>query len=204
VRRTAERAAAPTLAERKRQMVRDELGTAALRLLARQGFDETTVDQIVAAAGVSRRTFFRYFESKEDVIIQFVGDAGALILAEVAERPAEETPAQAVREAVKVVIVGKFAEFPEKSLALIRFTLGIPALRARYVSGQDVLRGELARVLARRLPEGESASGVDLTAGIALLAFTEALTRWSASGGERDFAEVIDEVFAEAATAFGS
>ena len=59
-----------TLAERKRQVVVDELTEAALQLLAIKGFDTTTVDEIVAAAGVSRRTFFRYFASKEDVVVQ--------------------------------------------------------------------------------------------------------------------------------------
>ncbi len=59
-----------SLAERKRQLVRDELTEAALKLLAFQGFEATTIDQMAAAAGLSRRTFFRYFQSKEDVIIE--------------------------------------------------------------------------------------------------------------------------------------
>src|ERR1700759_88351 len=92
-----------TLAERKRQLVRDELAEAALRLLARQGFEETTVDELAAAAGVSRRTFFRYFASKEDVVISSVVVAPEGMVAEVAPRPAEEPPAVAIREAVKVV-----------------------------------------------------------------------------------------------------
>ncbi|WP_435841890.1 TetR family transcriptional regulator, partial [Streptomyces globisporus] len=48
-----------SLAERKRQLVSDELTGAALRLLAQKGFDAVTIDEIVAAAGVSKRTFFR-------------------------------------------------------------------------------------------------------------------------------------------------
>ena len=54
---------AVNLVERKRQLVRDELADAAVKLLASQGFDETTVDQIAAEVGMSRRTFSRYFET---------------------------------------------------------------------------------------------------------------------------------------------
>ncbi|MFC7471624.1 TetR family transcriptional regulator [Actinomadura keratinilytica] len=53
-----------SLAQRKRQLVADELTEAALQLLALSGFDGVTVDEIVAAAGVSKRTFFRYFASR--------------------------------------------------------------------------------------------------------------------------------------------
>jgi len=93
-----------SLAERKRQLVRDQLGVAALHLLAGQGYEETTVEQIVAAAGVSRRTFFRYFKSKEDVIVESVGDLGSAIRAELAARPARESPQAAIRAALSVAV----------------------------------------------------------------------------------------------------
>ncbi|NUP47493.1 MAG: TetR family transcriptional regulator [Catenulispora sp.] len=190
------------MAERKRQLVRDELGDAALRLLARQGFEETTVDQLAAAAGVSRRTFFRYFASKEDVVISFIGLVGEQIVAEVEARPAGEPPAVAIREAVKAVTVEDFTENREKSVALIRHTLQIPALRARFAERQDLLRDDIAEALARRQDLPEPTPRLHFAAGLGLLAFAGALKHWAEVDGHADPAAVLDAAFTEAGKAF--
>src|SRR5215207_7180855 len=130
-----------TLAERKRQLVRDELTEAALKLLAFQGFEETTIDQIVAAAGVSRRTFFRYFRSKEDVIIEFLGHLGTKLSHALAARPASEKPSVALREAF-AVFTDTYHHNPEKSIRLARLTLRTPALMARYLERQTQWRAD--------------------------------------------------------------
>ena len=191
-----------TLAERKRQLVRDELAEAALRLLARQGFEETTVDDLAAAAGVSRRTFFRYFASKEDVVISSVVVVCEGIVAEVAARPADEPAPLAIREAVKTVTLEDFAEDREKSVALIRHTQNIPALRARFAERQDLVRDDLAAALARRAGRDTPAPRDQFAAGIGLLAFVGALQYWAASDGKADPAAVLDAAFEEAGQAF--
>ena len=196
------RTAPPTsLAERKRQLVRDELTEAALGLLAWRGFEATTIDQIVAAAGVSRRTFFRYFQSKEDVIVQFLGEVGAELRAALAGRPASEPPAVALRQAVSV-FVEACADDPEKSLRLVQLMLGTPAVLARYLRMQAQWRDELARELARR-------AGLDptrdlhpaLAAAVALAAFDTALHQWAGQDGAPDLAALTDRAFAAVAPA---
>src|SRR3954464_4833682 len=92
------------LAQRKRQLVVDELTEAALQTMAVKGFETTTVDEIVAVAGLSRRTFFRYFASKEDVLVQLLAYLGDLMQAVVASRPADEPPAVALRHALAAAI----------------------------------------------------------------------------------------------------
>ena len=191
-----------TLAERKRQLVHDELADAALRLLARQGFEETTVDELAAAAGVSRRTFFRYFASKEDVLISSVVVVSEGILAEVATRPADEPAAVAIREAVKAVTVEDFAEDREKSVALIRHTMHVPALRARFAERLDLLRDDLAVVLARRAGRDTPSPRDQFAAGLGLLAFAGAMQHWAESDGRADPAAVLDAAFEEAGKAF--
>lgn len=191
-----------TLAERKRQLVRDELADGALRLLARQGFEQTTVDELAAAAGVSRRTFFRYFASKEDVLISSVAVVFEGILAEVAARPAGEPPAVAIREALKTVAMEDFADDREKSVAVIRHTQEIPALRARFAERLDLLRDELALVLAHRAGRENPIPRDQFAAGLGLLAFAGALQHWAATDGRADPAAVLDAAFEEAGQAF--
>lgn len=191
-----------TLAERKRQLVRDELADAALRLLARQGFEKTTVDELAAAAGVSRRTFFRYFASKEDVLISSVAVVFEGILAEVAARPAGEPAAVAIREALKTVAMEDFADDREKSVAVIRHTQDVPALRARFAERLDLLRDELAVVLARRAGREAPIPRDQFAAGLGLLAFAGALQQWAATDGRADPAAVLDSAFEEAGQAF--
>ncbi|MFD9500568.1 TetR family transcriptional regulator [Streptomyces sp. NPDC060035] len=92
--------AAPVgLRERKKQRTREALLHAALELFTTQGYDRTTVDEIVDAVEVSQRTFFRYFANKEAVAfaVQEMGESH--FLAELRQRPAEEAPFEAMRRA---------------------------------------------------------------------------------------------------------
>ncbi len=88
------------LPQRKRQLVRQEIARAAWLLFAERGYEDTTVAEIARAAGISRRSFFRYFSSKEDVV---VGTSDALaedVLAAFARRPAAEPPLVAIERAL--------------------------------------------------------------------------------------------------------
>src|ERR1035438_8506174 len=75
------------LKQRKHELVRSEIWNAAIGLFAEKGFESTTVDQIASVAGVSPRTFFRYFASKEEVILQGIDTYGDDLLAAVAAMP---------------------------------------------------------------------------------------------------------------------
>ncbi|MEU4324128.1 TetR family transcriptional regulator [Nonomuraea dietziae] len=184
-----------SLAQRKRELVSNELTEAALHLLALKGFDAVTVDEIVAAAGVSRRTFFRYFASKEDVVVQFLADMGSGIRAELAARPIEEQPSVALRHAVWVS-VASCTDHSDKALRVVQLILRIPALRARFGERQAQWRDDLAAELARRLElDPNTDLYPQLAAGIALTAFDAVLQRWSGSDGTEDPAELIDQAF---------
>lgn len=189
-------APAASIAERKRQLVRGELAEAAVTLLACQGFDETTVDQIVAAVGMSRRTFSRYFQSKEDVIVHLLAGAGARMCAELRARPRDEPPALALRHAVSVFTAVCGAD-PERTLQVSRLILDTPALLARFLERQSHWQAEMAAILARRtgLDPGASLRPA-LAAGVALTAFHTALRRWVDSDGTKPIDELADQAFA--------
>jgi AcrR family transcriptional regulator len=190
-------APAASIAERKRQLVRGELAEAAVTLLACQGFDETTVDQIVAAVGMSRRTFSRYFQSKEDVVVHKLAEAGTQLCAELRARPAGEPPAVALRHALSV-FTRITVEHPEKtSLRVARLILYTPALLARFLERQSQWQAEITNILALRTgldPDADVRPA--LAAGVALTAFQTALRRWVDSDGAKSMDELVDQAFA--------
>ncbi|MFF2327792.1 MULTISPECIES: TetR family transcriptional regulator [unclassified Streptomyces] len=189
------------MAQRKRQLVANELTEAALQLLALKGFDAVTVDEIVTAAGVSKRTFFRYFASKEDVVVQFLADMGAGMRAELAARPVEERPSVALRQTVWVSVAA-CGDHSDRALPVVQLILRTPALLARFLERQVQWRDDLTEELAAR-------SGLDpvtdlypqLAVGMALTAFDTVLQRWSGSDGAEDPEELTDRAFAVIAPA---
>ncbi|WP_340373808.1 TetR family transcriptional regulator [Streptomyces sp. SS7] len=184
------------MAERKRQLVRSELAEAAVKLLADQGFEETTVDQIVAAVGMSRRTFSRYFDSKEDVIVHMLAEAGVRLCAELNARPADEPPAVALRRALSAFTSMSVGN-PAKTLRVSRLILHTPALLARFLERQSQWQAEMTGILALRAgldPDVDLRPAV--AAGVALTAFQAALRRWVDSDGSESLDEVVDQALA--------
>jgi AcrR family transcriptional regulator len=180
------------LAARKRQVVRDELTDAAMRLLARKGFADTTVEEIVAAAGVSRRTFFRHFASKEDVVVQFLDDMGVAMCAAMRERPASESAATALRQTLRL-FADQFRDETEKAHAVTRQIYTEPVLRARLLERQDQWRAELAVEVARRAGTAPDDPRARLTAAIGLAALDEALSAWMGDGAGRDVGALVEQ-----------
>ncbi|QEU93725.1 TetR family transcriptional regulator [Streptomyces kanamyceticus] len=190
-----------SLAQRKRQLVADELTEAALQLLASKGFDAVTVDEIVTSAGVSKRTFFRYFASKEDVVVQFLAEMGTGIHAELTARPLDERPSVALQHAIWVSIA-VCGQQSDRALPVVQLILRTPALLARFLERQAQWREDLAAELARRLElDADTDLYPRMAAGMALTAFDSVLRHWSASDGAQDPADLMDRAFAVIAPA---
>jgi AcrR family transcriptional regulator len=194
------------MAERKRRLVADELRDAALMLLATRGFDTVTVDDIVVAAGMSRRTFFRYYASKEDVVVRFLADMGGIVVATLADRPRTEAPSVALRGAIWAPLAEACADdhpdHIERSRVVVRLILDTPALYARWLERQTELRAGLAAVLAgRHNLDLDKDPYPRMAAGMALLAFDTVLDQWRPGDDERRLAKLTDQAFAVAAPA---
>ncbi|GAA3746168.1 TetR family transcriptional regulator [Micromonospora maritima] len=192
------------MAERKRQLVAEELRDAALMLLATRGFDVVTVDDIVAAAGMSRRTFFRYFASKEDVVVRFLADLGADVVAELAARPPAEPPSVALRHALWVPLAActDHPDHTERARVVVRLILDTPALYARSLEYQIQWRAGLTTELAARHDLDPDADPYPrMAAGMAMLAFDTVLQQWRAGDDEQRLAELTDRAFAVVAPA---
>src|SRR5262252_8876164 len=89
-----------SLQARKQDFVREAIWSAAVDLFAKNGFEETTIDDIVESAGTSRRTFFRHFESKRDLMAQPVVSYGASLAAAIQSSRPDSPPAELFRHVV--------------------------------------------------------------------------------------------------------
>ena len=119
----------PGLRERKKAKTRAAIQAAALHLFERQGYQATTVDQIAEMAEVSQSTFFRYFPSKEDVVLLDRYDP--LLLAALLAQPAELSPIAALRRTLRSVLGGLPAEELERERQRAMLVVSVPELRAR-------------------------------------------------------------------------
>jgi AcrR family transcriptional regulator len=90
--------------DRKKNETRQALRDAAHRLFAEKGFSRTTIDDITEAADVSRRTFFRYYASKDDLLRSDVSDLLPVMLGALRARPADEPPFAAILAALRTLI----------------------------------------------------------------------------------------------------
>ncbi|TQS45174.1 TetR family transcriptional regulator [Cryptosporangium phraense] len=170
------------LRTRRRQMTHREIHTAVLRLAAEHGLDQITVDQISAEAGVSRRTFFNYFQSKEHAVVSGPGELPAEAVAEFLAGTSVE-PAQVLRDLSRLLLAEVEAHMPDRDDLRQVFALAYehPAVLALLLADFNGFEREVASVVARRLgcrPEDETPT---LLAAIALTAVRTGLQRWSLS-----------------------
>jgi AcrR family transcriptional regulator len=143
------------LRERKKQRTRDALVDAAFRLFAQKGFDATTIDEIAEAVELSPRTFFRYFESKEDVALTLLDQQFSALYAAFAGRPADEPVLTALRHAT--VEMMRACEGGTGGFDADRFTCAqqmmreSPAVHARSLELCSARLDELAKHVAARM-----------------------------------------------------
>jgi AcrR family transcriptional regulator len=160
------RGAGPVVRDAKKAATRRALVEHAVTLFDERGFDNTTVDDIVAATGCSRRTFFRHFASKEDVVF---GDLTGQ-LAEFTEQldavPAGESEWAAVRDTFRAM-TRRFTE-DDAELAAVRIRLWMtePLLYARWTEISLDWEREVARFLTSRRPGGDPMDGDVVAAAV--------------------------------------
>jgi AcrR family transcriptional regulator len=178
-----------------RAEVRRELVAAAVRLFRTQGYEDTTVDDIAAAAGVGRRTFFRYFRSKEDAISPD-HEAALARIAEVFETAHPTEPAAPLVLRAGETVFDMYTEDPELSVERFRLTHDVPVLRDRESASVDHYRRLFTRYLRLRFaeePDGELRAAVIGAAVVA--AHNLALRAWLAAGAPADGAQACLERF---------
>ncbi len=139
-----------SLRKRKHELVRQELSKVAWELFRKEGYEATTVSDIARAAGVSRRTFFRYYASKEDVVVETSDELVEEMLAATARRPAKEPPLVAIRHALVQAMEMRLAR-AEEARGIIRLLRESRSLRRALLERHARMEERLAAHLAGRL-----------------------------------------------------
>ena len=181
---------------------RGRLERAALDLFGERGFENTTVAEITARAGLTERTFFRYFADKREVLFGGAGALRELLVTTVDGAPENADPLDVVVVAFEAAaaMLQERREFALQRQAVIAANT---ELREREVIKLSLLAAAVAGALRRR---GVSETAASLTADTGIAIFSAAFTAWINDSGHRGFPLLIRELFDElrAVTARGA
>ncbi|GGZ18197.1 TetR family transcriptional regulator [Streptomyces inusitatus] len=178
------------LRERKKLKTRIAIRRATHRLVAEQGYEATTVEQIAEAAEVSPSTVFRYFPTKEDIVLS--GGLHPSLETELRARPPAEDPLDSLR---LVITTGLAAFTPEERAEAVlrtRLMVEVPAIRARMTESIALTSDLLVRALADRTGRPHGDLDVRVFTAAVLGALREVMLYWAARDHQDDLAELVD------------
>jgi AcrR family transcriptional regulator len=178
------------LRERKKVKLRRTIQAEALRLFGTQGYEQTTVEQIAEAAETSTTTFYRYFPTKEDVVLY--DDYDPIVEATIASRQAGEALTDTFRAAAAAVAAASETD-QDSNLARLALIATAPALDARYAGEQRRSTGLIARLLADRTGRTAGDYQVQLTAAAFIAVLFTASQRWAADRGAVPLRTLVDQ-----------
>jgi AcrR family transcriptional regulator len=162
---------------RKQDFVRGEIWRAAVDLFATRGYDATTVDEIAEATGLSRRTFFRYFASKDDLMVKAIDSYGDLLTTAIRNTSPDAAPLALVKQAVIQVAEAVLAEPRVRDSMAISMN-STAARRAQLGELEivtDRIAGEFQQVLGRRARNAYTAR---MMASLTMAALTHTFRVW--------------------------
>ena len=169
------------LRERRKRQTRERIVAEGLRLFVEQGYGATTCEQIAAAADVSPATFYRYFATKEDVVLRDEYDP--LLVAALEQRPEAEHPIDAVVAAIVGVLEQAEPQEEQVIRDRMRLILGTPALRARLHEQDEGTVALVTVPIARRLGLAPDDVQVRVLAAAIVAALHVGMVRWATEGG---------------------
>ncbi|MFC7220388.1 TetR family transcriptional regulator [Streptomyces polyrhachis] len=201
-----------TSAAEQRLKMRRELAAAAMELFATKGYEATTVDEIAAAAGIARRTFFRHFRSKEEAIFPDHDDTLERVTAVLDAAPPHENPLDTICRGIKEVM-RMYAASPAVSVERYRLTREVPTLREREIASVSRYERLFTRYLLGHFDEGAHRDGgwssdepllAEVAASAVVTAHNHVLRRWLRAGGQGDVEGQLDHAFDVVRETFGA
>ncbi|MWA13251.1 TetR/AcrR family transcriptional regulator [Streptomyces sp. BA2] len=190
------------LRERKKLKTRIAIREATYRLIEEQGYDATTVEQIADAADVSASTVFRYFPTKEDIVL--TDEYDPLLEDELRARPADEPIVESLRHVLRSAVGLGSTEEPEILRLRTRLMIEVPAVRSRLLQSMSVTSQMLCRVVAERSGRDPGDLEVRVFAMSLIAALTETTAYWAEHGHRDDLRELVDRAMDMLTTGFGT
>jgi AcrR family transcriptional regulator len=180
------------LRELKKNRTRHAVQGTAMRLFKKHGYAETTVEQIAAAVEISTATFYRYFPTKEDVVLNM--DYSPFLEKVIVELPKDETLAAIIRALYRNLAVWIEAE---RELFVMRNRLlnTVPDIKARSGSKRQGMVEFLARLLAPRLGVLPDNRDLRLALAISVAAESETVFQWAAADGIESLSPLLEHAF---------
>ncbi|THA75089.1 TetR family transcriptional regulator [Streptomyces sp. A0642] len=179
------------LRERKKLRTRVAIRTATYRLIQERGYEATTIEQIAEAAEVSPSTVFRYFATKEDIVL--TDEYAPLMVAALRSRPLDEPPLESLRLMMHEALASFPAAEDEELRRRTRLMVEIPALRVRMTETMSGTAKLLAQALADRTGRRADDLRIRVFLAAVLGALREVTLYWGEHGQEGDLVTMIDE-----------
>jgi AcrR family transcriptional regulator len=181
--------------ERTRRLAQTELTSVAQDLFLEQGYEATTVDQIAAAAGMSKRTFFRYFPSKDDLVIGKYDLFGDRMADALDARPANEPVWESMRRVFDITLdYVRDDQQRARNDAMDRIVQNTPQLTARYLEKLQRVQILLTGRVAGRLGQPPSDPRPAAIVGAAFACLQAARASWLGSDQSEPFEGYLDRV----------
>ncbi|MFI1354065.1 TetR/AcrR family transcriptional regulator [Streptomyces sp. NPDC020898] len=178
------------LRERKKIKTRMAIRAATYELIEDQGYDATTIEQIAERAEVSQSTVFRYFPTKEDIVL--TDEYDPLMEEELRARPADEPWLDSLRYVLKKAVGISRAEEPEVTRLRGRLMLEVPAVRSRMIESMSVTGRLLCRIVAERTGRDSGDLEVRVYAMSLIGGLAEITVYWAENGFQESLEELVD------------
>lgn len=182
------------LRERKRRETQQRIAETGLRLFLASGYEETTLDAIAEAAGISRRTIFYYFKSKEEILLAYQSGIAEVIRNAVLQESTNQAPLDAVLNALLKLNSGFD---PEHMIVIDRLLRSTEQLRAskqaKYVQQEQAV----FEALCQLWPQAKRRNALRIVAMVSVGALRLAIDAWVQSGGKQSVEKQLRDAFAE-------
>jgi AcrR family transcriptional regulator len=184
------------LRERKRRETLRRIAEQGLKLFLTKGYEATTLDEIAEAAGISRRTFFYYFKSKEDILMAWQGGGFTeTVQAAVLEQSTKQSPLDAVKNAL-VELTSRFQADPKQAKALDNLMCSTESLRVRHQAKYVEEEQAVFEALCQMWPQPKRQPALRIVAMMSIGAFRLAIDSWIRDEGRRPLPAYLKEAFA--------